>query len=223
MQINSSFNNFFYPQYTQDSKKTNQEDQLTPENKNTENEDENKEKNTQRVNGKDLNQEEIRQVRELEKIDREVRAHEAAHQAAGGALAGAASFGYTKGPDDKMYAIEGEVPIRMQKGNTPEETIANAMQVISAAMAPADPSPQDYKVAANAMQMQNDARMEQIKLKAEKSKKENEENEETSQDKNSQDKNSQDKNDKNSHTKAIKAYTQSTGYNFLGNNLNKNF
>lgn len=168
-----------------------------------------KKKKTQKVNGKDLSESEVRQVRELEKIDREVRAHEAAHQAAGGALAGAASFGYTRGPDNRMYAVEGEVPIRMQKGNTPEETIANAMQVIAAAMAPADPSPQDYKVAANAMQMQNDARAEQAKIKAEELKAQNEKNENENEKKT------------NSNSKAIKSYTQNASQDYIGSQYNK--
>lgn len=80
------------------------------------------------VNGVELSQKEVAQVRELQSIDRNVKAHEAAHQAAGGGLAGAASFTYTRGPDNQMYATAGEVPISMQKGNTPEETIANARQ-----------------------------------------------------------------------------------------------
>lgn len=213
MQISSNYNNSFYFQQNyyknkeedKDSKFVVENSQENTQTKNKEKE-EDKEK-TQKVNGKDLTEEQVRQVRELEKIDREVRAHEAAHQAAGGALAGAASYGYTRGPDNRMYAVEGEVPIRMQKGNTPEETIANAMQVIAAAMAPADPSPQDYKVAANAMQMQNDARMEQAKLKAQELKEKNEENKEES--------------NKNSDSKAIKAYTQSTTDNSLGNQYNK--
>ncbi|MBF7044477.1 putative metalloprotease CJM1_0395 family protein [Campylobacter volucris] len=214
MQVSSNYNNSFYFQqnYYKD-KEENKDFEFSTEKsqENTQTKDkEKKEKekeNTQKVNGKDLTEEQVRQVRELEKIDREVRAHEAAHQAAGGALAGAASYGYTRGPDNRMYAVEGEVPIRMQKGNTPEETIANAMQVIAAAMAPADPSPQDYKVAANAMQMQNDARMEQAKLKAQELKEKNEENKEES--------------NKNSDPKAIKAYTQSTTDNSLGNQYNK--
>lgn len=77
-----------------------------------------------------------------------------------------------------MYATAGEVPIRMQKGRTPEETIANARQVVAAAMAPADPSPQDYKVAANALKMEFEARAEAIKLKAQEAQEKKEENEE---------------------------------------------
>ncbi|AJC84010.1 hypothetical protein IMC75_03850 [Campylobacter peloridis] len=216
MQITSYNNSFYFMQspYQNKQKEENQEDnfskdnpQLNTENKN--NKKEEKEEKTQKVNGKDLNEAEVRQVRELEKIDREVRAHEAAHQAAGGALAGAASFGYTRGPDNRMYAVEGEVPIRMQKGNTPEETIANAMQVIAAAMAPADPSPQDYKVAANAMQMQNDARMEQAKIKAEELKAQNEKFKNEDDETNSL------------NSKAIKSYTQNSSQDYIGSQYNK--
>ena len=86
-----------------------------------------------------------------------------------------ASYSYTRGPDNQMYATAGEVPIRMQKGNTPEQTISNARQVMAAAMAPADPSPQDYKVAANATRMEIEARAEATKLKAEEAKEKNKE------------------------------------------------
>ena len=68
-----------------------------------------KSKNTQTINGVELSEQEVRQVRELESTDRNVKAHEAAHQAAGGGLAGGASFTYTRGPDNKMYATAGEV------------------------------------------------------------------------------------------------------------------
>ncbi|EAH8788569.1 hypothetical protein EWV11_05690 [Campylobacter jejuni] len=144
---------------------------------------------TQMINGVELTLQQVQQLRELQSIDRNVKAHEAAHQAAGGGLAGAASFSYTRGPDNQMYAVAGEVPIRMQEGRTPEETIANARQVAAAAMAPADPSPQDYKVAANAAKMEFDARAEATKLKAQeaKEKKEEEKEKQESSDKNNQD------------------------------------
>lgn len=130
-------------------------------------------RNTQMVNGKELEPDEVQYVRELESIDRNVKAHEAAHIAAGGGVvSGGASYGYTRGPDGKMYAVSGEVPISMKKGKTPEETIQNARQIVAAAMAPADPSPQDYKVAASAMQMESQARVEQSQEKIQ----ENEEN-----------------------------------------------
>ena len=83
-----------------------------------------------------------------------MRAHEAAHKAAGGSLAGSASFTYQRGPDGKMYAIGGEVPISFHEGSTPQETIAIARQIKAAALAPANPSPQDYSVASTATMME---------------------------------------------------------------------
>ena len=90
-------------------------------------------------NPQDLSEDEERLVKELASRDSEVRAHEAAHQAAGGGMVGAASYSYQQGPDGKMYAIGGEVPISMTSGATPEETIKNARQAAAAAMAPGDP------------------------------------------------------------------------------------
>lgn len=152
----------------------------------------NNEDDTQKqvVNGLELDAKQIQQLRELQSTDREVKAHEAAHQAAGGSLAGGASYSYVKGPDNQMYAVSGEVPIRMQKGNTPDETIANARQIASAAMAPANPSSQDYKVAANALKLEMEARSEAVKLKAEKNiqdKKDKEQNENTNKTENNKD------------------------------------
>jgi len=73
-----------------------------------------------------------------------------AHQAAGGALAGAPHYTTVKGPDGKNYAVAGEVPIKIEKGKTPDETIKLMQQVKAAALAPSDPSPQDLKVAQTA-------------------------------------------------------------------------
>lgn len=181
MQISSSYNSYDYYSSKPSFDKTNQSDSTQKDEKNLSKNKDDKEKNgeqTQMVNGVELSQKEVAQVRELQSIDRNAKAHEAAHQAAGGGLAGAASFTYTRGPDNQMYATAGEVPVSMQKGNTPEETIANARQIAAAAMAPADPSPQDYKVAANAAKMEFEARAEAMKLKAEEAKEKEEENKE---------------------------------------------
>lgn len=91
-----------------------------------------------------------RQVQRLQARDAEVRAHEAAHQAAGGGLVGAASFTYQKGPDGRSYAIGGEVSIKAGSARTPAATISTMQQVIAAATAPAQPSGQDLAVAAQA-------------------------------------------------------------------------
>ena len=100
----------------------------------------------------ELSQDEKRLVNELQARDAEVRAHEAAHQS-GGASTGGASYTYQQGPDGQMYAIGGEVSVSMKGGSTPEETIRNAQAVISAALAPADPSGQDLAVASSARVM----------------------------------------------------------------------
>ena len=93
--------------------------------------------------------------------DQAVRAHEQAHQSVAGQFAtGGASYSYQRGPDGVDYAIGGEVPITLQKGRTPEETISNARTVQAAALAPADPSGQDRAVAAAAGQMASQAQAE---------------------------------------------------------------
>ncbi|WP_227814579.1 putative metalloprotease CJM1_0395 family protein [Nitrogeniibacter aestuarii] len=100
-------------------------------------------------------------VEELAATDTRVRAHEAAHLAASGGLAqSGANFDMVKGPDGKMYAVGGEVQIDVSPGRTPEETIRKADQIRRAAMAPVDPSAQDYRVAAQAAQMQAQAQQE---------------------------------------------------------------
>jgi hypothetical protein len=97
-------------------------------------------------------------VIELAQRDRAVHSHEAAHQAAGGGLVGAASYSYQVGPDGRSYAIGGECPIQMSGGQTPAETISIAQRVRSAALAPANPSSQDLAVANAAAQMEMQAR-----------------------------------------------------------------
>jgi len=92
----------------------------------------------------------LKEIAKLQAIDTKVKAHESAHRAAGGGFAGAASYTTVKGPDGKEYAVAGEVPIKIVKGNTPEETIKNMRQIKAAALAPTDPSPQDLKVAQTA-------------------------------------------------------------------------
>ncbi len=97
----------------------------------------------------------------LQARDAEVRAHEAAHAGAAGAHGGGASFDYEIGPDGKPYAVGGEVHVELQPGSTAEETIRNAQQVRTAALAPAEPSAQDRAVAAQASAMESRARDEQ--------------------------------------------------------------
>ncbi len=109
-----------------------------------------------------LSQDEERLVKDLQARDMEVRAHEAAHKS-GGASTGAASYTYQQGPDGRMYAIGGEVSVSMKSGSTPDETIANAQAVIASAMAPANPSPQDFSVASSARMMMVKAQQQKAK------------------------------------------------------------
>ncbi len=113
------------------------------------------------LDGEPLSTEELAQVSKLEKRDMEVRAHEQAHLSAAGGLAGSGmSFSFQKGPDGKSYAIGGEVQIDTSQGSTPRETISKMARVRAAALAPADPSPQDRKVAAAAANQMSQARAE---------------------------------------------------------------
>jgi hypothetical protein len=100
-------------------------------------------------------------IQQLKSIEEKVKAHEAAHKSAGGAMTGPVSYTYTRGPDGKNYITGGEVPISVTPGKTPQETISRMQQVIQAALAPADPSSQDRAVASQAAAQQQQARQEQ--------------------------------------------------------------
>ncbi len=98
----------------------------------------------------------------LRQRDKEVRAHEAAHVAAGGPyVRGGPAYQYTRGPDGRMYAVGGEVQIDTAPvPGDPEATVAKMQAVRRAALAPARPSAQDRAVAAKAAQIEMRARME---------------------------------------------------------------
>jgi hypothetical protein len=104
--------------------------------------------------------EEQQEISNLEARDQEVRTHEQAHAAAGGQYAGSPQYEYTTGPDNKRYVTDGEVSIDISELNSPEETLRKMQQVRAAALAPAEPSAQDLKVAAEATQKSFEARSE---------------------------------------------------------------
>ncbi len=107
----------------------------------------------------ELSPEAQKQVDKLKARDQQVRAHEAAHLSAGGGVArGGAPSSYQRGPDGQNYAGGGEVAIDASPvANNPSATLAKAQQIQAAALAPADPSPQDRKVAAQASRMAAEA------------------------------------------------------------------
>lgn len=77
-----------------------------------------------------------------------IYAHEKAHKNSAGALAGAIVIE----KNAQGIPVGGHVSIKMPTLNpkNPKRTIEHADTVINSAMAPADPSSQDYKVAAQA-------------------------------------------------------------------------
>ena len=104
-----------------------------------------------------LSEGERKQLKELKSRDTEVHNHENAHQSAGGQFAGSPSYTYQTGPDGRRYAIGGEVSIDVSPEDEPAATIAKMESVRRAATAPAEPSPQDFKVAAAAQRMMTEA------------------------------------------------------------------
>jgi len=90
-------------------------------------------------------------LNELKLRDQEVRSHELAHASVGGVTTGAPSYTFEVGPDGKKYAVGGEVSVDLTsvKGD-PRATITKMQKVHAAALAPANPSAQDSRVAATA-------------------------------------------------------------------------
>ncbi len=124
-------------------------------------EDKKEKKERDKAGKEELSEEDRRKVDELEKIDRRVRTHEQAHvSAAGGYARGGANYSFVTGPDGKRYANAGHVNIDTSEENTPEATIRKADVVRKAALAPADPSPSDRQIAADAMKMAQNAQRE---------------------------------------------------------------
>lgn len=116
---------------------------------------------SERDNPQGLKDSELKELADLKARDREVRAHEAAHQAVGGQYAGSISYVYERGPDGAQYAVGGEVSIDTSPvQGDPQATLEKMRVVRAAALAPAEPSPQDRAVAAEAMQLMLQAQTE---------------------------------------------------------------
>ncbi|MCI4625393.1 MAG: hypothetical protein L3V56_05460 [Candidatus Magnetoovum sp. WYHC-5] len=117
-------------------------------------------------NTADNNKEEeiIVEVQRLKVREQEVIAHENAHRSVGGQYAGAIQYEYTKGPDGRSYITGGEVSIDVSKEKDPDDTVAKMQQVRRAALAPANPSAQDYSVASKATQIEQQAKIERVQV-----------------------------------------------------------
>ncbi len=103
----------------------------------------------------ELSEGEQRQVEELRQRDAHVRAHEQAHAAAG---ATNVTYEYQIGPDGRAYAIGGSADISIHApAGDPDGKIVQARRMRAAALAPADPSPEDAAIAARASQIEAEA------------------------------------------------------------------
>ena len=108
-----------------------------------------------------LEQPEVKaEIKKLELTEKEVIVHEQAHKAVGGNITGPITYTHTEGPDGKRYISGGEVSINTKEGSTPEETLKILEKVKAAALAPAEPSPQDLRVAASATAQIQQTRLE---------------------------------------------------------------
>lgn len=85
----------------------------------------------------------------------EIYAHELAHKSAGGALAG--SIVIERNADGMPFAGHVDIKMPSLNPNNPQKTINDANKVIRSAMAPSDPSDQDYRVAAQAQSIKMQA------------------------------------------------------------------
>lgn len=112
-------------------------------------------------NTTELSHEAQAQISILKARDAQVRQHEQAHRAASAGLdVSSASYTYQKGPNGVHYAVAGDVRIDTSPGRTPEDTLARADMIRDAALAPADPSAADRRVALRAQQMAQQASAE---------------------------------------------------------------
>lgn len=99
-------------------------------------------------------------LQKLSTLDTEVRSHEQAHAILGGQYTSAPSYEYEKGPNGVNYAVSGDVffdttPVK----DNPLAAIEKAGTIRKAALAPSEPSADDYHIAAAATQVLVDARL----------------------------------------------------------------
>lgn len=107
-------------------------------------------------------------INQLKTRDKEVRQHELAHASTGGATTGAPSYSFEVGPDGKKYAVGGEVSVDLSSvSGNPQATITKMQKVHAAALAPANPSTQDTRVAASASRIILQAQSEILALQNE--------------------------------------------------------
>lgn len=106
-----------------------------------------------------LSTEELQRVTQLKAIDAKVRAHEMAHVAAGfGVVTGGPTYNMAYGPDGRAYAVGGSVGVDTSAEKDPQANIEKGRRIQAAAMAPAEPSGQDFRVAAQGRALEAEGR-----------------------------------------------------------------
>ncbi|WP_181905229.1 putative metalloprotease CJM1_0395 family protein [Aestuariispira insulae] len=119
-----------------------------------------------------LTEADLARIRQLSLQDSQVRLNEEAHVRVGGQYAGSPSYEFETGPDNRQYAISGEVSFNDTPiAGNPEATIRKLSIVKNAALAPAEPSTQDRAIASKASngitQAQAQLRAQQLQERAE--------------------------------------------------------
>ncbi|MDY0870665.1 putative metalloprotease CJM1_0395 family protein [Dongia rigui] len=97
-----------------------------------------------------LSEAEKRIVAELQARDREVRNEEQRHAATAGQFGGEPQYVLRRGPDGKMYAVEGKVQINAQVSGTPEDREKALRRIQAAAVSVQSPSSGDTRAVASA-------------------------------------------------------------------------
>lgn len=92
-------------------------------------------------------------LQQLRQRERQVRHHEQAHMAASGKYTRGAQFQYRQGPRGQLWAVGGEVGFDSSRPEDPKEAKEKGKTLVDAALAPAQPSNQDLRVASQARQM----------------------------------------------------------------------
>jgi hypothetical protein len=89
-------------------------------------------------------------IAELQQRDRQVRNEEERHAATAGQFAGVPQYTYKRGPDGKLYAVEGKVPINVNVSGTAEDRERALRRVQAAAVSVQSPSSGDTSAVAGA-------------------------------------------------------------------------
>ncbi len=97
-----------------------------------------------------LSEADRRIIAELQQRDREVRNEEQRHAATAGQFAGVPQYTFKRGPDGKLYAVEGKVPINVNVSGTPEDREKALRRVQAAAVSVQSPSSGDTGAVAGA-------------------------------------------------------------------------